>query len=276
MKRDWIDVGRRPSGLCGAAILISARCHGFKRTTQQIVTVVNVCDETIRKRLDEFSKTDAANMTKEEFDRFVSSKGFDDNGMDPPCFKRQIEEDYQKFIQKKANEIDNIFNNTSDNKSEITTSQQTNLFQQSQNMPLLNVYNAGTKENVEIKYCLRRTNNRTWDKKEISKDFSKLVNEELSDIDEKEDYNFILTEEEYKLKAMIWDNVFKEWREEQKSKKEQEKKDLGRKRIRKLTVDNKKEEAKSPEEAIFNSKKFGKKLNKHRVENYLFKRSKIK
>lgn len=75
---------------------------------------------------------------------------------------------------------------------------------------------------------------------------------------------------------MIWDNVFKEWREEQKLKRDNDKKDLGRKRIRKLTVDQKKEEAKSPEEAIFNSKKFGKKLNKKRVENYLFKRTKIK
>ena len=91
-----------------------------------------------------------------------------------------------------------------------------------------------------------------------------VVNEELSEIDEKEGYNFILTEEEYKLKSMIWDNLFKEWRDEQKTKKEQEKRVLGKKRVRKLTSDLKKEEAKSPEEAIFNSKKFGKKLNKKR------------
>jgi transcription factor IIIB subunit 2 len=32
MKRDWICTGRRPNGLCGAAILMAARCHGFKRT----------------------------------------------------------------------------------------------------------------------------------------------------------------------------------------------------------------------------------------------------
>jgi hypothetical protein len=102
------------------------------------------------------------------------------------------------------------------------------------------------------------------------------VNEDLSDIDEEEDFNFILTDEEYKLKAMIWDVMFKEWREEQKAKKEKERKELGKKRIRKLTTDEKKEEAKSPEEAIFNSKKFGKKLNKNRVKDFLFKRSKIK
>ena len=33
MRKDWIEQGRRPSSLCGAAILIAARFHGFKRTT---------------------------------------------------------------------------------------------------------------------------------------------------------------------------------------------------------------------------------------------------
>mmetsp|Transcript_2492 Transcript_2492/g.2442 ORF Transcript_2492/g.2442 Transcript_2492/m.2442 type:complete len:100 (+) Transcript_2492:335-634(+) len=33
MNREWMGTGRRPNGLCGAAILISARYHGFKRTT---------------------------------------------------------------------------------------------------------------------------------------------------------------------------------------------------------------------------------------------------
>jgi len=33
MKRDWMCYGRRPTSLCGAAILIAARYHGFKRTT---------------------------------------------------------------------------------------------------------------------------------------------------------------------------------------------------------------------------------------------------
>mmetsp|Transcript_6069 Transcript_6069/g.5411 ORF Transcript_6069/g.5411 Transcript_6069/m.5411 type:complete len:144 (-) Transcript_6069:1088-1519(-) len=37
MKRDWMTYGRRPNSLCGAAILIAARYHGFKRTTNQIV-----------------------------------------------------------------------------------------------------------------------------------------------------------------------------------------------------------------------------------------------
>lgn len=67
--------------------------------------------------------------------------------------------------------------------------------------------------------------------------------------------------------------MFKEWKEDQKVKKEREKRDLGKKRMRKMTTDEKKEEAKTPVEAILNSKKFGKRLNKNRVKDYLFKKS---
>ena len=66
MNRAWLQVGRRPNGLCGAAILIAARYHGFKRTIGQIVRVVHVCQETIRKRLDEFKGTNTAQLTREE------------------------------------------------------------------------------------------------------------------------------------------------------------------------------------------------------------------
>ena len=65
MKRDWMTYGRRPNSLCGAAILIAARYHGFKRTTNQIVQAVHVSDETIRKRLEEFKKTAVASLTRE-------------------------------------------------------------------------------------------------------------------------------------------------------------------------------------------------------------------
>ena len=60
--------GRRPNGLCGAAILVAAKIHGFKRTTAQIVQVVRVCEETIRKRLDEFKDTNTAQLKLKEFE----------------------------------------------------------------------------------------------------------------------------------------------------------------------------------------------------------------
>jgi transcription factor IIIB subunit 2 len=67
MNRAWITTGRRPNGLCGAAILIAARYHGFKRSITQIVKVVHVCQETVRNRLDDFKQTNTAQLTREEF-----------------------------------------------------------------------------------------------------------------------------------------------------------------------------------------------------------------
>ena len=101
------------------------------------------------------------------------------------------------------------------------------------------------------------------------------MNENLSDIDDKEDSNFFLSKEEFKLKEMIWDVLFKDWTDDQKQKN-QEKKEIGKKRPRKTTTELNMEEAKSPEEAIIKSKKFGKKLNPNKINNYLFKRNKPK
>ena len=50
MSRDWIQTGRRPAGICGTCLLIAARMHGFRRTQQEIVRVVQVCDATLRNR----------------------------------------------------------------------------------------------------------------------------------------------------------------------------------------------------------------------------------
>ena len=98
MNRAWLQVGRRPNGLCGAAILIAARFHGFKRTIGQIVRVVHVCQETIRKRLDEFKGTNTAQLTREELQSIESSHPIDSTivhpkmieSMDPPAFTKNI------------------------------------------------------------------------------------------------------------------------------------------------------------------------------------------
>lgn len=50
MKRDWMAVGRRPSGLCGAALLVASRIHNFCRYKKDIIKVVKVCEGTLRKR----------------------------------------------------------------------------------------------------------------------------------------------------------------------------------------------------------------------------------
>ncbi|KAK5873432.1 hypothetical protein PBY51_018472 [Eleginops maclovinus] len=67
MKRDWMHTGRRPSGLCGAALLVAARMHKFRRTVKDVIGVVKVCQTTLRKRLTEFEDTPTSQLTIDEF-----------------------------------------------------------------------------------------------------------------------------------------------------------------------------------------------------------------
>merc|ERR1719158_266643 len=83
MKKDWIHFGRRPSGLCGAALLISSRLHEFNRTLEDVLKVVKVHESTLRKRLNEFSKTSASELT---LDKFLTVDLDDLPEMDPPCY----------------------------------------------------------------------------------------------------------------------------------------------------------------------------------------------
>ena len=72
MKRDWMSHGRRPSSLCGAAILIASKIHGIRCSIGDICQTVVVCDETIRRRLEEFKQTKTAKLTKDQFERMES------------------------------------------------------------------------------------------------------------------------------------------------------------------------------------------------------------
>lgn len=67
MKRDSIATGRRPTGLCGAALLLAARRYNFNRTINDIVNVVHVSEAVVRKRLDEFGQTPSSELTIDEF-----------------------------------------------------------------------------------------------------------------------------------------------------------------------------------------------------------------
>ena len=83
MKRDWIHVGRRPAGICGAGLLLAARLHGFSRTQKEVIHAVRVCDSTLRKRLEEFEDTPSSALTVAEF-QSIELEG----EADPPSFKR--------------------------------------------------------------------------------------------------------------------------------------------------------------------------------------------
>ncbi|KIM67015.1 hypothetical protein SCLCIDRAFT_108576, partial [Scleroderma citrinum Foug A] len=81
--RDWVTKGRRPAGICGAALLLAARMNNFRRSIEEIVQVVKIADTTLKKRLEEFKKTPSGSLTLADF-RTV----WLDEEMDPPAFTK--------------------------------------------------------------------------------------------------------------------------------------------------------------------------------------------
>lgn len=86
MNRDWMTPGRRPAGICGAALILAARMNNYRRSIREMVYVVKVTETTISKRLDEFKLTESSGLTVEEF-RTIDLE----RACDPPAFYTQKE-----------------------------------------------------------------------------------------------------------------------------------------------------------------------------------------
>lgn len=95
MKRDWIVAGRRPAGVCAAALLISSRAHGFSRDPQDVTRILRVCGMTVKNRVKEFEQTPSASLTLQQFNRVDL-----ENEADPPSFTRN------RMMEARARAID--------------------------------------------------------------------------------------------------------------------------------------------------------------------------
>lgn len=92
MKKDCMHSGRRPTGLCGAALLIAARMHDFNRTLLDVIGVVKIHESTLRKRLSEFAETPSGGLTLEEFMTVDLERE-----QDPPSFKAARKKDRERI-----------------------------------------------------------------------------------------------------------------------------------------------------------------------------------
>jgi transcription factor IIIB subunit 2 len=92
MKKDSIHSGRRPSGLCGAALLLAARMHDFNRTPNDIVRIVKIHESTLRKRLLEFGDTPSSALTVDEFMNVDLEAE-----QDPPAFTAARKKDKERL-----------------------------------------------------------------------------------------------------------------------------------------------------------------------------------
>ncbi|KAK3885634.1 hypothetical protein Pcinc_010167 [Petrolisthes cinctipes] len=94
MKRDWMHTGRRPSGICGAALVIAARLHNFNRTITDVIKIVKVHECTLRKRLMEFGETPSSTLTLDEFMQVDLVEE-----QDPPAFRAARDREREQINQ---------------------------------------------------------------------------------------------------------------------------------------------------------------------------------
>jgi transcription factor IIIB subunit 2 len=174
MKRDWMCQGRRPSSICGAAILIAAKFAGVAVTLAQISKTVFVCEETIRRRLDEFKDTPIARLTTEQFKEMKNNLHEIEEEMDPPALIRnrlRQKQDHSLSDQssKLANPLEDSFEAPSPKELEATPA----------------------KEFVELK--------------DSREDSGEILDEEIE--------CFILSPKEKVLKQKLWRQLNKDWLE---------------------------------------------------------------
>ncbi|KAI4173868.1 MAG: hypothetical protein LQ346_008316, partial [Caloplaca aetnensis] len=100
MSRDWMTDGRRPAGICGAALILAARMNNFRRVVREVVYTVKVAEQTILNRLHEFSQTASSGLTVEEF-RTTDLE----HAEDPPAWKNRdkVKKKRKRGAKQKAN-----------------------------------------------------------------------------------------------------------------------------------------------------------------------------
>ncbi|XP_061355742.1 uncharacterized protein LOC133300235 isoform X2 [Gastrolobium bilobum] len=252
MKRDWMQTGRKPSGLCGAAIYMSALAHGFKCSKSDILRIVHVCEATLTKRLVEFENTESASLTIEELNTMAKEhennpikipngelnkctskdllcehkdsavphfalglceacyKEFDKlsgglgGGLDPPAFQHAERERMTKSLSEESANKSHDLVEASNGACES----------QIEELHASEPETIGANELHGIKDGDHDESHREDDMNAKAHDES----ESLSDIDDQEVDGYLHNEEEKHFKKIIWENMNREYLEEQAAK----------------------------------------------------------
>ena len=108
MNRDWMITGRKPNGICGAALVLAARMNNYRRTVREVIYIVKVTEATVNKRLDEFKYTRSSGLTINQF-RAQDTHTEHDQGpaCDPPAFyeKKDGSKHTRKWKRRKDKQI---------------------------------------------------------------------------------------------------------------------------------------------------------------------------
>ncbi|KAI3620585.1 hypothetical protein CBS9595_002552 [Malassezia furfur] len=212
-KTDWMVEGRRPAGICGACLLLAARMNHFRRSVTEIVQVVKIADVTLRKRLEEFKSTPSGQLTIEDF-RSVWLE--EENN--PPAFARarapkgpkQADIDAvapQVPPEPEMPELEQL--------AEQATEQEINSYLQQDDIRALETdLSAQERSRVErARAGHMAPESQAEENAAPSTEAQGNPDDDLGDLDEAELDNFILSEDEVKVKERVWMEFNKDYLE---------------------------------------------------------------
>ncbi|XP_074630402.1 transcription factor IIIB 90 kDa subunit-like isoform X2 [Acropora palmata] len=232
MKRDWIHHGRRPSGLCGAALLVSARLHGFCRTVREVVKTVRISDTTIRKRLGDFRETPSSQLTIDEFQTIDLEEE-----QDPPSFtaarrraKQQLEELSKPEITSELQAFQNAINRALgvDPSTDLTINAlESTPVVVSENVTVNTACQAPKDGTSTFVPPLCKEKERSTEKEEVdtenpTEDEEQVEELDLTGLDDVELDKCLLNDQEIQIKTKLWMEENKDYLEKLKEKEEKE------------------------------------------------------
>ncbi|XP_076296252.1 brf RNA polymerase III subunit [Lasioglossum baleicum] len=258
MKRDSIHSGRKPSGLCGAALLMAARLHEFNRSPADIIKIVKVHETTLRKRLIEFGDTPSSALTLEEFMTVDLEEE-----QDPPAFKAARKKDRERLqrlenIDTEIDELQDEINKHLEQRkvgrsrkqknAESIEREDTERFVQESNLDVIKNYVENNVDDPDSEMHDSQMNNSnsslivglgpniasiisTTERENDRKDqgnaaFDTVSSEiDIADLDDEELDSYIMSEKEAKFKHTLWNKVNSEYLTQQKEKEERRQKE---------------------------------------------------
>ncbi|EPX72458.1 transcription factor TFIIIB complex subunit brf1 [Schizosaccharomyces octosporus yFS286] len=222
MNRDWMQIGRRPAGICGACLLIAARMNNFRRSVREIVHVVKVADITIQKRLDEFRITESGDLSIADFrsiwlegqsdppsfakNQKTSADPLDAVSSSPPIKDSPSQLEKQDVPNTQPREPSPVLKSEelSQNVKIDSQEQQSQLLEESRNI------------RKEVSETLKQE-----DLKKLSSQLNVKLNEDeigLGDVDDDEIQEILLDKEEVETKTQVWMELNKEYLAEEEAK----------------------------------------------------------
>lgn len=252
MQRDWMSEGRRPSGICGAALLIASRMHNFYRSQADVARVVRIGNVALRDRIMELHNTSTATMTAAQIDagggddgKWTSLSISDGSeACDPPAFQRlQAKKDASLLKKRKraeGSEDENEAEESSSTGGEECSSKSVRLTpgkagrttedehlegEFAKALATTELQELERESNVEEQLELAAQKRRAAEKEkelagspesdpptQVGKD---MDDGELSDLDDEDTEKYLNTEEEYERKKELWTEVNKDYLEKQ-------------------------------------------------------------